>query len=111
MFLQKILIAFSCFIRAFVLDKGVVTAQVHGHGSAAHRTVRYQGRWNFHVLLFQDHFPDCFLIVIGLVMTGKRTLPQAVVSLGVKQPLFIKAGHLELMVHVGGQNKIISVFQ
>lgn len=36
-------------------------------------------------------------------------MPQAVVSLGIEQPLLIEAGQLELMVYIGGKNKVILI--
>ncbi len=41
--------------------------------------------------LGENHGPDCFVIVIGLLMTGLAALEQAVVPLGVEQSALIKA--------------------
>ena len=42
-------------------------------------------------------------------MAGLGALPQAVVPLGVEQPLLVKARQLELVVHIGGQDKVVLV--
>ena len=71
--------------------------------------MRNQLCWNFHILLLGKHLPDFRLIVIGSVVAGFGTLPQAIVSLRVEQTAFVKAPTLELVVNVGGQHKIILV--
>lgn len=39
-------------------------------------------------------------------------MPQTIIALGVKQAALIKPGNLELMVHIGGQDKIVfAVYQ
>ena len=47
------------------------------------------------------------LIVIGLFVPAVDALEQAIVPLCVKQAAFVKARPLELMVHIGGDDKVI----
>lgn len=49
---------------------------------------------------------DAF-VIIGLLVAGPGTLPQAVVALGIEQPLLVKSCLLETMIHIGGQHKIV----
>ena len=42
-------------------------------------------------------------------MTGLAALPQTVVTLGVKQALFVKPRLLKLMVHIGREHKVVFV--
>ena len=111
---------------ALVLDEAVVRAQVHGHIRAVHRAFGDQaGRdphQEFPVLRnLKDSFPvfdktlglkclhDPVLIVPGDAEGGVDALEKAVVSLGIKKSLFVKAGSLELVVHVGGDDKIVFI--
>ena len=96
-------------IPAFILDEGIVTPQVHGHGTAAPGAAGHQLRGDPHVPLFRKHFADGLLVVIGLLMAGLGALPKAIVPLGVEQPLLVEARQLELVVHIGGQDKVILV--
>lgn len=43
-------------------------------------------------------------------MAGLGALPKAIIPLGIEQTLLVKTGKLELMVYVGGQDKIIFAF-
>ena len=40
-------------------------------------------------------------------MAGLAALPEAVVPLGVEEPLFINPRPLKLVIHIGGQYKIL----
>ena len=60
-------------------------------------------------MLRRNHFPDGFLIVVGLLVTRFRTLEQPVVALGIEQPLFVEARLLELVVDIGGNDEIVLV--
>ena len=71
------------------------------------RTAGDKLRGYFHIPLLCEHTVYRFLIVIGALMAWLRTLPQAIVPLGVEQPLFIKARKLELMVYIRCQNKVV----
>lgn len=106
---QKILISPGGGIPALVLHESVVTAQVHGHGPAAPGAAGDQFRGNAHVRLLRDHPADSGLVIIGGLMAGLAALPEAVIALSVEQPRLIKTSQLKLMVHVGGQNEVISV--
>ena len=106
---EEILVPLPGCVPARILHKGIVTPQVHGHGTAADGTAGHQFRRHPHLPLLRCHLPDCLLVVIGLVMTGLDALPQAIVPLGIEQPLFIKPRALKLMVHIGSQNKVVHV--
>ena len=95
---------------SLVLHKGIIRAQIHGHGGTAHRAAGHQFRRNFHLLLPGNHFFHRCFVVIGLLAAGPGTLKQPVISLGIEKPLFVKAGLLKLMIHVGGNHKIVLVF-
>lgn len=86
---QKVLAAGRSLIPALILRKGAVAAQIHGHGPAAFRAAWDQFCRDFHVPLFRGHAPDNILVVIGFLMAGPAALPQTIVPLGIKQPLFI----------------------
>lgn len=106
---KEILVAGISGIPVLVLNEGVVAPQVHGHGLAADRAMRDKFCGNTHISLLCHHAPDGFLVVPGLLTAWFRALPQAVVSLGIEQPFFIKACQLELMIHIGGKHKVISI--
>ena len=106
---QEVGVALCSSVPALIFDKRAVCAQVHGHGAAADRAVRHQFSRHPHVPLRCDHAADHLFIVIGLLMTGLAALPQAVVTLGVKQALFVKPRQLKLMVHIGREHKVVFV--
>lgn len=100
MAVEKVLIAGAGLIPSLVLYKGIVTAQVHGHGPAAEGTVGHKpGRYT-HILLFGDHTPYGFLVVIGDLMTGLGALPETIIPLRIKQPPFVKTRLLKAVVNV-----------
>ena len=39
---QELLVATGCHMPALILHKGIVRAQIHGHGRTAHRAVRHK---------------------------------------------------------------------
>ena len=92
---------------ALVLHKGVVCPQVHGHGRAADGAMRNQLAGDPHILLLLQHLQDSGLVVVGLCVAGHTALPQAVVPLGVKEPLFVKARLLKAVVDVCCDDKIV----
>ena len=108
---QEIGIPFRGSIPSPILHEGIVAPKVHGHGCATNRAARNQLGGDFRILLLGKHLPDFRLIVIGLVVAGLGTLPQTVISLGVEQTAFVKACPLELVIHIGGQHKIVLVLQ
>ena len=104
---QKRLIPLRRGVPPAVLDEGVVSPQIHGHGSAAPRAAGDQLRGDPHVPLLLRHPPDGPLVVVGRLMAGRGALPEAVVPLGIEQPLLVKARQLELVVHIGGEDKVV----
>ena len=108
---DEILIPFRCRMPALVLHKGLVGAQVDLHRTAADGAFRYQFRRNPHIHLFRNHPFDHILVVVGFLVTGFRTLEQAVVALRVEQPFFVKSCLLELVIDIGGDDEIVFVFQ
>lgn len=106
---NEILIAGTSGIPPLVLYEGVVAPQVHGHVLAADRAMRDKFCGDTHISLLCHHAPDGFLVAPGLLTAWLRTLPQAVVSLSIEQPFFIKACQLELMIHIGGKHKVIPI--
>ena len=104
---DEIGIPLSSGIPASVLHKGVVAAQVHSQWRSAHRAMGNQFCGNLHIPLPGDHLTNQQLIVIGAVVAGFGTLPQAIIALGVELPLFVKTRPLKLMIHIGGQHEIV----
>ena len=109
---KEILIALCGRLPALILHKSIINPQIHRHRSPANRAPGDQLCGDLHVFLLGNHFPDKFLIVIRLLTAGFGALPQTIIALGVKQAALIKPGNLELMVHIGGQDKIVfAVYQ
>ena len=108
---QKLCIALSGGVPALVFHKGIVCPQVHRHGCTTGRAVRYQSAGDFHILLLYQHLSDHGFVVVGLLVAGLGTLPQAIVTLRVEQPTFLKPSPLEAVVYIGRQNKIDHCFQ
>ena len=104
---NKVLIPLCSPVPALVLYKSIIAPKVHGHRRTADRASGNQRSWNFHILLLRYHPADRIFIVIGFVVAGSGALPQAVIALSVKKTLLIKAGELELMIHIGGEHKVI----
>ena len=92
---------------AFVLDEGVVHSQADAHRCAAMRAGGDERGRDAHVALLLHHGTDGGFIVIGFLPAGTAALKQPVVALCVKQPLFVKAGLLKTVVHVGGQHEVV----
>ena len=105
--MQEIFIPPGRSIPALILYESIVTAQVRGLRLAALGAARNQLRGDSHVGLLCDHPADGSFVVISGLMARLTALPKAVIALGVEQPCFIKTGQLKLMVHIGGQDKII----
>ena len=105
--MQEILIPLGCGIPALILNEVIVTAQIHSHGPAALGATRNQAGRDTHFRLLCNHPTDSCLVIISCLMTRLAALPKAVITLGVEQPRLIKSGQLKLMVHIGGQDKII----
>ena len=123
---QEFTVPFRCLMPALILHKRIVAAQVHGHRSAAMRTIWNQLLRNFHfglyafrqsqTVIFTNDIPLCaqHLAKQGFIVTVFLTawfgaLKQPVISLRVEQTLFLKPGFLEAIVYVGGQDKVIFV--
>lgn len=104
---EKLLIPSSGLIPALVLYKGIVCPQVHGHGPATDWTAGDQFRRHPHIPLIAPHPLYNSFIIIGSLVAGLRALPKSIISLSVEQPLLIKARKLKLVVHIGGQYKIV----
>lgn len=107
---EKILIPTISGVPSRVLYKSRIAAQIHSHRLSADWTVRDQRGRDLHIPLLCKHPPDNPFIVIGLVMAGPGTLPQAIIALRVEQPLLVKTRQLELMVHIGRKHEIIRIF-
>ena len=84
---QEILVAASGIVPALILHKGHVRPQVHRHGRAADRAVRdeFAGDLSYS-LCSASIFLTTVFVVIGLLMAGLGTLPQAVIALCIEQP-------------------------
>lgn len=67
---QKFRITLRCPVPAFILNKGVITAQIHGHGAAAFQTVRHQIGWNLH--LQSSRFRQSQFLISALIFLRFR---------------------------------------
>ena len=94
---------------AFILYKGIITAEIHGQRLAAVRTGRKKLGRDFHIFLPLDHFADHSFVIKGFLTARLTALEQAVIALRVKKPLFVKASLLKAMVNIRGDDKIIFV--
>ena len=106
---QEILVAIGRSVPPLVLDKRIVGAQVHRKRGATVRAMGHKRRRDTQVLLVGDHMAYELFVVPCLLAAGLAALEQAVVSLRIKEPLLVKAGALETMVHVCGQHKVVAV--
>ncbi len=92
--------------------QSIINPQIHRHRSPANRAPGDQLCGDLHVFVgqsFPGQIPHCHT---SFLTAGFGALPQAIVPLGVKQAALIKPGNLELMVHIGGQDKIVfAVYQ
>ena len=106
---DKVLIAGGRFVSARILDKRIVSAEIHAQRCAAAGAIGNQFGRNAPVVLFAHHAAHGFFIVVGRMRAGDGALPQAVIPLGVKQTLLVKARSLETVIHIGGEDKVILV--
>ena len=106
---NKITIAGRRPMPVAVLHKGTVNAQIHCHGGAAMGTIRDQPGGNFHVSLPLHHLHHLVFILVCFLTAGPCTLPSAIISLGIKQPVPIKPVFLKQMVYVCGDYKITRI--
>ena len=110
---------------ALILDERSIRPEVHAHGLAAHRAVRHEFARHLHarertsrqrqlavrpryVALRFEHRADRGLVVVRLLVARLAALPEAVIALGVEEPLFVEARQLELMVNVGGEHEVVA---
>ena len=61
---EKLLIALGSGTPAFILNKGIVCPQIHGHGRTADWTAGYQFAGDFSILLFGHHLLDNGFVII-----------------------------------------------
>lgn len=66
-------------------------------------------RGYLHILLKHRHTVHLGFIIICGLMAGLAALPEAIVSLSIKQALLIKACQLKLIIHIGGQHKVVFI--
>lgn len=60
-------------VPAFILHKGIIRPQIHGHGCAADWTAGYQFAGDFSILLFGHHLFDNGFVIIGLLWQAWNT--------------------------------------
>ena len=87
------------------VSEGVTNAIVHGYRNTlgeifmqirifenrhVYIKIRDKGCGHSHILLFSEHLFDVCFVVVSLLVTSTGALKQAVIPLGIKQPLFIK---------------------
>lgn len=108
---EKVLIPLRCSVPAFVFHKGIIAAEIHGHRLATVRADRQKFRWYFHIFLPLDHFTDHGFVIESLLTARLTALEQAVISLRIEQPLFIKASLLKTVVYIGSAYSKSSPFR
>lgn len=123
---DKRIIAFGGGIPSCVLDKGVVSSQVHRHRPAASWTAGDQFGGDAHAdrnaighlqpflrcakALGFHHLTDDFLVIISLMVTKRGALPQAIITLGVEEAALVKSSALKTVIHIGGEDEIVFIF-
>ena len=107
---QKLRIPLCRPMPPLVLDEGIITAQIHRHRSAADRTAWHKLAWHTHIALLLDHLTHGFLVVVGFLTARLTALEQPVIALCVEQTMLVEPGFLELMVNIGGNHKVVLVF-
>ena len=107
---QEFIITLRCSVPALVLYKCIIRSEVHAHGLSADRTLRNKFGGYTHIFLPLKHRPDRFLVVVGLLVARLTALPKPIVALRVEQAVLVKSCLLELVVNIGGQDKIVLVF-
>ena len=126
MILYKFLVPFCCLVPSIIFNKCLIRSEVHAHRLATVWAIWNQPRWNrklyfsiFRFLQFpvfnlesltQHHFFNSLFIVIGFLMARFTTLKQTIISLCIKDSVFIEPGLLETMIHICRQYKIILLF-
>ena len=129
MFSQELRIALRRPVPAFVLHKTVIRTQVSRHRLSVIRAVWNQFCRNPHgylcvfrneqlvvlrnlIPLGKHHLPDDLFVLIGLMRRSAvriGALQQTIVTLCIEETPLVKAGSLEAVIHIGGQNKVILV--
>ena len=94
---------------SLVLDKLIVSPQIHRHGLAAMWANGQKLGRNSHILLPRDHFADQRLIIKGFFAARFTALEQTVVALRIEQPLFVESRFLKAVIHIGCDNEVIFV--
>ena len=103
-------VTFAGKMPTVVFDEFVVGTQVHRHRLSANGTFRHEFGRDFHIALIFYHFTNDFLVVISFVVTRNTALKKPVITLCVKQPLFIESRFLKTVVNVCRDNEVIFVF-
>ena len=109
MLLKELLVPLRRTIPAIILHKGSIAVQVHCHRLATDRAIRNQLSRNSHILLLFQHFPNSDFIIIRFPAAWLTALKQAIISLHIEKPLFIKASFLKTMVYISCDDKVILI--
>ena len=80
---------------------------MHIHLAATHRAAWHKFRWNAAILCPPHHFPDEVFIVVQLFVASVGALQVGIITLHGKDAFLVKAGLLELPVHIGGYHEIV----
>ena len=104
---EKIAIAPSRRMPAWILDKGSVNPQIHAHRFSAAGTAGNQPGGDLKIGLRPNHFMHNRFIVIGFLVTRHAALPQSVIALHVEQAVMIESRPLELMIDIGRDHEVI----
>ena len=126
MLLYKFLVPFCCLMPSPIFNKCLIRSEIHTHRLTTVWAIWNQTRRNYTLYfsvfrflqfsifylksLTQHHFFNDFFIVIVFLMARLTTLKQTIISLCIKDAVFIKAGFLETMIHICRQYKIILLF-
>ena len=85
---HEILVALGRLMPAGVLNESVIGAQIHTHRLTTPGAVRHKLAGNTHVTLGFNHELHGLIVVVSIGVARLGALPQAVITLRVKQALF-----------------------
>lgn len=117
---QELVVALGGRMPTLVFHKGIVATQISNHGPTANGTVRDKPTRNTHagvarlgcaLSLSGHHSAYLLLVIVCFLMAWLAALEQAIIALRIKQTMLIYARQLELMVHIGGEHKVVAPLQ
>ena len=87
-------------VPALVLYESIIGTKIHANGLSANRTARNELRRNSHIFLLFKPRPDCFSVVVGLLVARFTALPESIIPQRVKQVFVCAVVHVHVAVDV-----------